>query len=133
MLPVPDFFIWFQRDFFKNQLKLKFFQVVLLSTATSKNKNLGLIYEISSFKLSTDFWEVKYKNRVEAENAQALLTADPNGPSITRNELGDLVGVTTSYFNEESTLVRGYDIQMSYTADIDFIEDLTFVLKGTKK
>ena len=103
-----------------------------LKPATSKNKNLGLIYEISSFKLSTDFWEVKYKNRVEAENAQALLTADPNGPSITRNELGDLVGVTTSYFNEESTLIRGYDIQMSYTADIDFIEDLTFVLKGTK-
>ena len=46
-------------------------------------------------------------------SAQVILNTDPNGPSITRNSNGDLIGVTTTYFNEESTEVSGVDLSFN--------------------
>jgi iron complex outermembrane receptor protein len=85
-----------------------------LKPATSNNSNLGLIFQKNNLRLSLDIWEIDYEDRIEVESAQAILSSNPNGSSITRNEFGDLIGVTTSYFNEDNTLVRGMDIQMQY-------------------
>jgi len=103
-----------------------------LKSATSSNTNFGLIYEKGVLKLTIDYWEIDYKNRIEVESAQAILSSDPNGPSVTRNEFGDLIGVTTSYFNEENTLIRGADFNINYFLDIKDNGYLTFSLKGTK-
>ena len=103
-----------------------------LKPATSSNTNFGLIYEKGVLKLTIDYWEIDYKNRIEVESAQAILSSDPNGPSVTRNEFGDLIGVTTSYFNEENTLIRGADFNINYFLDIKDNGYLTFSLKGTK-
>ena len=103
-----------------------------LKPATSSNTNFGLIYEKDVLKLTIDYWEIDYKDRIEVESAQAILSSDPNGPSVTRNEFGDLIGVTTSYFNEENTLIRGADFNINYLLDIKDIGYLTFSLKGTK-
>ena len=103
-----------------------------LKSATSSNTNFGLIYEKGVLKLTIDYWEIDYKNRIEVESAQAILSSDPNGPSVTRNEFGDLIGVTTSYFNEENTLIRGTDFNINYFLDIKDNGYLTFSLKGTK-
>jgi iron complex outermembrane receptor protein len=89
-----------------------------LKPATSNNSNLGLIFQKNSLRLSLDIWEIDYKDRIEVESAQAILSSDPNGSSITRNEFGDLIGVTTTYFNEDNTLVRGMDIQMQYLVEL---------------
>ena len=89
-----------------------------LKPATSKNSNLGLIFQKNNLRLSLDIWEIDYKDRIEVESAQAILSSDPNGSSITRNEFGDLIGVTTTYFNEDNTLVRGMDIQMQYLIEL---------------
>ena len=64
-------------------------------------------------RLSIDYWNIDYKNRIEAQSAQVILNTDPNGLSITRNSNGDLIGVTTTYFNEESTEVSGVDISFN--------------------
>ena len=103
-----------------------------LKSATSSNTNFGLIYEKGVLKLTIDYWEIDYKDRIEVESAQAILSSDPNGPSVTRNEFGDLIGVTTSYFNEENTLIRGADFNINYFLDIKDNGYLTFSLKGTK-
>ena len=103
-----------------------------LKPATSSNTNFGLIYEKDVLKLTIDYWEIDYKDRIEVESAQAILSSDPNGPSVTRNEFGDLIGVTTSYFNEENTLIRGADFNINYLLDIKDNGYLTFSLKGTK-
>lgn len=103
-----------------------------LKSANSSNTNFGLIYEKGVLKLTIDYWEIDYKNRIEVESAQAILSSDPNGPSVTRNEFGDLIGVTTSYFNEENTLIRGTDFNINYFLDIKDNGYLTFSLKGTK-
>jgi len=84
-----------------------------LKPATSKNFNIGLIYENQNQSLSIDYWNIDYKNRIESQSAQVILNTDPNGPSITRNSSGDLIGVTTTYFNEESTEVSGVDVSFN--------------------
>ena len=73
-----------------------------LKPATSNNSNLGLIFQKNSLRLSFDIWEIDYEDRIEVESAQAILSSNPNGSSITRNEFGDLIGVTTTYFNEDN-------------------------------
>ena len=84
-----------------------------LKPATSKNLNIGLIFENQKQRLSIDYWNIDYKNRIEAQSAQVILNTDPDGLSITRNSSGDLIGVTTTYFNEESTKVSGVDLNFN--------------------
>ena len=84
-----------------------------LKPATSKNLNIGLIFENQKQRLSIDYWNIDYKNRIEAQSAQVILNTDPDGLSITRNSSGDLIGVTTTYFNEESTEVYGVDLNFN--------------------
>ena len=81
-----------------------------LEPATATNSNLGLILQTDDNKFSVDYWEIDYEDRIVAESAQALLLADPQGPTITRNSEGDLIAVTTTYFNEEKTQLSGIDL-----------------------
>ena len=102
-----------------------------LKPATSKNSNLGIIFNDTNSRLSIDFWIIDYKNRIEVESAQAMLNLNPNGSSITRSSTGDLIGVTTSYFNEESTEVSGVDISYETLIDLKKRGSLLFAIKGT--
>jgi iron complex outermembrane receptor protein len=101
-----------------------------LKPATSTNSNIGLIFQRNDLRISIDVWEIEYEDRVEVESTQAILSSNPFGSSITRNEFGDLIGVTTTYFNEDNTLVKGIDLQMQYL--INFKQsDLSINLMGT--
>ncbi len=102
-----------------------------LKPSTSSNQNFGLIFQKDSYKLSIDYWEVDYEDRIEVESAQALLTQDPFGPSITRNEFGDLIGVTTTYFNEENTKISGTDFQFDYIFELNNYSPINLRVKGT--
>ena len=102
-----------------------------LKPSTSSNQNFGLIFQQDSYKFSIDYWEVDYKDRIEVESAQALLTQDPFGPSVTRNEFGDLIGVTTTYFNEERTKISGTDFQVDYIFDLNNFSPISLKVKGT--
>ena len=101
-----------------------------LKPATSTNSNIGLIFKKNDLRISLDVWEIEYEDRVEVESAQAILSSNPFGPSITRNEFGDLIGVTTTYFNEDNTLVKGIDFQIQYLINFKR-SDLSINLMGT--
>ena len=101
-----------------------------LKPASSTNTNVGLIFKKNDLRISFDIWEIEYKDRVEVESAQAILSSNPFGPSITRNEFGDLIGVTTTYFNEDNTLVKGIDFQIEYLVNLKQ-SDLSINLMGT--
>ncbi len=101
-----------------------------LKPATSTNSNIGLIFQRNELRISLDVWEIEYEDRVEVESAQAILSSNPFGPSITRNEFGDLIGVTTTYFNEDNTLVKGIDLQIQYLINLKQ-SDLSINLMGT--
>ena len=102
-----------------------------LKPATSTNSNFGFVYDSDVNRFSLDYWEIDYRNRIEAESSQALLDLDPQGPSITRNENGELIAVTTTYFNEENTLISGIDLSYEHNFDLDDNGQLEFALKGT--
>ena len=103
-----------------------------LKPATSNNINIGFIYENNLQRLSIDYWNIDYKNRIEAQSAQVILNTDPNGPSITRNSSGDLIGVTTTYFNEESTEVSGIDLNFNkLLLTSDKYGDVSLVINST--
>jgi iron complex outermembrane receptor protein len=102
-----------------------------LKPATSKNSNLGIIFNNINSKFSIDFWNIDYKNRIEVESSQAMLNLNPNGSSITRNSNVDLIGVTTTYFNEESTEVSGVDVSYETFINLEKRGSVIFSIKGT--
>ena len=74
-----------------------------LKPATSNNINIGFIFENSLQRLSIDYWNIDYKNRIEAQSAQVILNTDPNGPSITRNSIKVvefIISDTSPYLSE---------------------------------
>ena len=102
-----------------------------LKPATSINSNLGVIFNNINSKFSIDFWNIDYRNRIEVESSQAMLNLNPNGSSITRNSNGDLIGVTTTYFNEESTEVSGVDVSYETLINLERKGRVMFAIKGT--
>jgi len=86
-----------------------------LKPATSENVSVGFIWNISDgIDLTIDYWAIDYENRIEVESAQVLLNSNPYAASVTRNQFGELIAVSTSYFNEEKTEVNGIDLEVNY-------------------
>lgn len=102
-----------------------------LEPATAVNSNFGLIFNTDFNRFSLDYWEIDYENRVVSQSAQALLQSDPLGPSITRNSEGDLIAVTTTYFNEENTELSGIDLSYAHYFDLDSNGLLNLDLRAT--
>ena len=91
-----------------------------LKPAISENVSLGFVWDISeAIDLTVDYWAIDYEDRIEVESAQVLLNTNPYAPSITRNQFGELIAVSTSYFNEEKTEVNGIDVEL-YINSINF-------------
>ena len=89
-----------------------------LKAAEAESINLGLTYEIKALKVLIDYWEIDFEDRIEIENAQAIINQNPSSSRITRNENGDLIGVTSSYFNEETTEINGFDFSIESSKDL---------------
>ena len=103
-----------------------------LKPATSENISLGFIWNISDvLDFTVDYWAINYKDRIEVESAQVLLNSNPNGASITRNQFGELIAVSTSYFNEEKTEVNGLDIELNFFKSTQYGE-LSYSVKATE-
>ena len=103
-----------------------------LKPATSKNMSLGFIWNISdAIDLTLDYWTINYKNRIEVESAQVLLNNNPFGARITRNQFGELIAVSTSYFNEERTEVEGLDIALNIFKSTQY-GDFSYSVKATE-
>ena len=103
-----------------------------LKPATSENMSLGFIWNISdAIDLTLDYWTINYKNRIEVESAQVLLSNNPFGARITRNQFGELIAVSTSYFNEERTEVEGLDIALNIFKSTQY-GDFSYSVKATE-
>ena len=102
-----------------------------LKPATSNNNNIGFIFNTGGQRLTVDLWDIDYKNRIEVQSAQAMLLSNPNGLSITRNIEGDLIGITTTYFNETNTEVSGFDLSYEALINLEKNGVIAFAIKGT--
>ena len=103
-----------------------------LKPATSENINFGFRWRITNeFDFTIDYWEIDYKNRIEVESPQVLLNTNPYAPSVTRNQFGELIAVSTSYFNEEKTRVNGIDIEANFSKIFN-LGELDYSIKATQ-
>lgn len=102
-----------------------------LKPSSSDNLNFGIELNYLGRNFTVDYWSIDYKNRVESESPQALLLTNPYGPSITRNQSGELIGVTTTYFNEASTNVSGFDFLFNESFDLRELGNMRLIIKGT--
>ncbi len=85
-----------------------------LKPAKSINSNLGFIfYPREEYSFSFDFFEINFKDRIEAESAQAIVLNNPNSSKITRNSSGEIIGVIVSYMNEEKSIITGMDFEFN--------------------
>ncbi|MBC8222346.1 MAG: TonB-dependent receptor [SAR86 cluster bacterium] len=103
-----------------------------LKPATSENINLGFIWNMANeANLTIDYWSINYQDRIEAESAQVLLNTNPFATSVTRNQFGELIAVSTSYFNEEKTEINGIDAEINFFKVTKY-GDFNFSLKATQ-
>jgi len=103
-----------------------------LKPAKSINSNLGFIfYPREEYSLSFDFFEINYKDRIEAESAQAIVLNNPNSSKITRNASGEIIGVIASYVNEEKSIITGMDFEFNSLFDLYDFGSLNLKITST--
>ena len=103
-----------------------------LKPATSENITLGFVWDITDeLDLTLGYWAINYKNRIEAESAQVLLNTNPYAASVTRNQFGELIAVSTSYFNEEKTEINGIDAEINFLKVTKY-GDLKYSIQATQ-
>ena len=103
-----------------------------LKPATATNSNIGMIWILNNnSKFSLDYWSINYKNRVELENGSIKAANNPNSEDIIRNDEGNIIGVHTSFFNEDQTKVNGLDVSLETSLDFAKIGSLTYKIQGT--
>ena len=103
-----------------------------LKPAKSINTNLGfLIFPSNTSSISFDFFDFRYKDRIEAESAQAMVLNNPSSPSISRNSSGEITGVTASYINEERSFINGLDFSANVIHDFEKFGSLNFKVSST--
>jgi iron complex outermembrane receptor protein len=103
-----------------------------LKPATSENISLGFVWNVNKeLNLTIDYWAINYKDRIEAESAQVLLNTNPYATSVTRNQFGELIAVSTSYFNEEKTEINGIDAEMNFFK-VTRYGDFNYSIKATQ-
>jgi len=103
-----------------------------LKPASSENESFGFVWNFSSsVDLTLDYWAIDYKDRIQVQSPQVLLSNNPFAPSITRNQFGELIAVSTSYFNEEKTNVSGIDVELNFFRATKF-GNLDYSIKATQ-
>jgi len=86
-----------------------------LKPEQSTNYNIGVIFQpTDGLDIKVDFWGIKYTDLITIENAQAKLAADPNGPDIIRDTLGNLGGINVDFFNSSKVTVQGLDLDINW-------------------
>ena len=93
---------------------------------------MGFVWDITDeLDLTLGYWAINYKNRIEAESAQVLLNTNPYAASVTRNQFGELIAVSTSYFNEEKTEINGIDAEINFLKVTKY-GDLKYSIQATQ-
>ena len=101
-----------------------------LKPQSSINSNLGLIYLNEDRKISLDYWQIDYKDRLTVESATALYEANPNNPIFTYNG-STLYAANIKYINEETTDLSGLDISFESGNYISSFGEFNYKINGS--
>ena len=103
-----------------------------LSPEEADNLNVGVVWDpVDSFHMTVDYWAVDYKDVITIESAQGKVVTDPFQTDVKRNSNGDLIGVTTNYFNASSVETNGFDIAAEYYLPASDIGEMSIRMAAT--
>jgi outer membrane receptor protein involved in Fe transport len=92
-----------------------------LKPETSTAINIGTTWRpTDSISIDLDYWNFSFEDVLLKENAQALVTANPNDPRIERTSAGTVSIVNTAFINADSIDTSGLDLSIwtSYTSKL---------------
>jgi iron complex outermembrane recepter protein len=91
-----------------------------LQPQTAKAYNLGVTLQpFTGSQVSLDYWNYEYENRIQTQNAQAVINADPSGPNVLRDTNGVAQTIITRTFNAPSgTRTSGIDLTASQSTPV---------------
>ena len=92
-----------------------------LQAEEADNINIGAVWSPNeNLQVTLDYWAVDYTDLITIESAQGKVIADTASatdapdPEVIRTSAGDLVGVTTNYFNAANVTTDGIDLELAY-------------------
>lgn len=84
-----------------------------LDPEKAKNYGLGVVWSPSPrFNFTLDYWRYDYEDLIVKESFQAIVSANPNDPRITRqggNPRGLIQQVRVSFVNQNAVVADGFD------------------------
>ena len=108
-----------------------------LKPQTAEVFNFGATFlPVPKMRLSVDVWQFKYKNQIQTQGAQAVISADPNSSAVIRDATtGSAQTVNVTSFNANSgTKTSGIDVAAQYRfnvgkVDVTLRDSVTYLLK----
>lgn len=86
-----------------------------LQNQDSTSTSFGLsLMPVDHLAINFSFWSFKFDNLIAASSTQTIVTADPNGPLVHRNDANIIILVERPFFNAGSIRTNGIDFKMSY-------------------
>lgn len=105
-----------------------------LEPETAKNFGLGAIWNPhSQLSFTLDYWRYDYEDLIVKESFQAIVSANPNDPRITRaggDPRGLIQQVRVSFVNQNSVVADGVDFSATANQEYD-LGRLDLTLRGT--
>ncbi|MCS5594000.1 MAG: TonB-dependent receptor [Porticoccaceae bacterium] len=103
-----------------------------LKAEEADNINIGAVWTPNdNLQVTMDYWSVDYTNVITIESAQGKVVADPNHSDVKRTTSGQLIGVTTNYFNAASVSTDGLDLEVNYNFPESSIGDLSLTFDAS--
>ncbi|MFT7128207.1 MAG: iron complex outermembrane receptor protein, partial [Gammaproteobacteria bacterium] len=103
-----------------------------LTAEEADNINIGAVWTpTDALQVTFDYWSVDYTDVITIENAQGKVVADRLQDDVKRNSNGDLVGVTTNYFNAADVTTDGIDLEVLYDLPETGLGEITLKLDAT--
>ncbi len=103
-----------------------------LTAEEADNINIGAVWTpTDALQVTFDYWAVDYTDVITIENAQGKVVADRLQTDVKRNSNGDLVGVTTNYFNAADVTTDGMDLEVLYDLPETGLGEITLKLDAT--
>ena len=104
-----------------------------LKPEEANNFNVGAIWDpIEGLHLTLDYWRVDYSNVITIESAQGKVIESPLQSDVKRNVAGDLIGVTTNYFNAAEVKTDGIDFEADYLFPANTMGEMGVSFAATK-
>lgn len=89
-----------------------------LQPETSTAFNAGATWTPGDFRFNLDFWDFSFEDVLLKENAQAIVTANPDDPRIERTSAGTISIVNVAFINADSIDTNGFDFSASKSFDL---------------